>query len=164
VRQRLQFVNTTSTPGLHASEILTSHGQDMTLRTTAFYSTISTHRNHNNAAQLGHTHMTIAHTNANTAAATIHNASATAAVAATAPAAATAAAAGTDATATTANASVFANVAAKAYATANANAAANNDAASAPPPPSTPPMMQATTQTQQPRLPPLSPLPQSVPP
>ncbi len=153
------IINTTSTPGLDASEILTSQGQDMTLRTTAFYSTISTHRNHNNAAQLGHTHTTIDHTNADAAAAAIYDASTTAAVAATAPAAATAAAAGTDAAAGTANASIFANVAAKANAAANANAATTGDAASAPPPPPTPPTMQATMQMQQPRPPPLSPLP-----
>jgi hypothetical protein len=148
-----------STPGLHASEILTSQGQDMMLRTTAFYSTIPTHRNHNNAAQLGHTHTTIAHTNADAAAVVIYNSSTTAAVAATAPAAATPAAAGTDAATTTANASVFANIAAKANAAANANAATTGDAASAPPPLPMPPTMQATTQTQQPQPPPLSPLP-----
>jgi hypothetical protein len=146
------------------SENLTSQGQDMMLRTTAFYSTISTHRNHNNAAQLGHTHTTIAHTNADTTAATIYDASATAAVAATDPAAATAAAAGTDAAAATTNASVFANIAAKANAAANTNAATTGDALSVPPPPPMPPIMQATTQMQQPRLLPLSPLPQSVPP
>jgi hypothetical protein len=138
---------------------LTSQCQDMMLRTTAFYSTISTHRNYNNAAQHGHTHSTIAHTNANTAAAAIYDASATAAVAATAPAAATAAATGTDATATTANASVVANVAAKANAAANANAATTADAASAPPPPQMLLTTKATMQTQQPWLPPLSPLP-----
>jgi hypothetical protein len=136
----------------------------MTLRTTAFYSTISTHKNHNNAAQLGHTHTTIAHTNANAAAATVYNASATPAVAATAPAAATAAAAGTDAAAATVNASVFANVAAKANAAANANAATTANAASAPTPPPMPLTMQATTKMQQPRLPTLSLLPPSVPP
>jgi hypothetical protein len=144
---------------VHASEILTSQRQDMMLRTIAFYSTISTHRNHNNAAQLGHTHTTIAHTNANAAAAAIYNASATPAIAATAPAAATAAAAGTDAAAATSNASLFANVAAKANAAANANAATTANASSAPLLLPTPPTMQATTQTQQPRLPPLSPLP-----
>jgi hypothetical protein len=159
VHQRLLFVNTTSTPGLHASEILTSQGQDMMLRTTAFYSTISTHRNHNNAAQLNHTYTTIAHTNADAAAATIYDASATATIAATAPTAATATAAGTDTAATTANASVFANVTAKANAAANANAANTTNAASAPPAPPTPPTMQDTTQMQQPRPLPLSPLP-----
>jgi hypothetical protein len=113
----------------------------MTLRTTSFYSTISTHRNHDNAAQLGHTHKTIAHTIPDTAAAAIYDASTTAAVAATAPAAATAAAAGTDATAATANTSIFANVAAKANAAANANAATTADAASAPLPPSQQPII-----------------------
>jgi hypothetical protein len=131
----------------------------MMLRTTAFYSTISTHRNHNNAAQLGHTHKTIAHTNANAAAVAIYNASATTAIVATAPATATAAAAGTDFAAATANASVFANVAAKANVAANANATTTANAASVPPPLPMPPTMQATTQTQQPWPPPLSPLP-----
>jgi hypothetical protein len=144
---------------VHASEILTSQCQDMTLRTIAFYSTISTHRNHNNAAQLGHTHTTIAHTNADAAAATIYDASATAAVTATAPAAATTAAAGTDAAATTANASIFANSAAKTNAAANANAATTANPTSAPLPPPKPPTTQATTQMQQPQLLPLSPLP-----
>jgi hypothetical protein len=96
---------------------------------------------------------TIAQTNANGATATIYSVSTTAAIAATTPAAATAAATGTDAAAATANTSIFANVAAK------ANAATTANAASAPPPLPTPPMTQATTQTQQPRLPPLSPLP-----
>jgi hypothetical protein len=141
-----------STPRPHPvfmrQKISTSQGQDMTLRTTAFYSTVSTHRNHNNAAQLGHTHTTIAHTNANAAVTAIYDASATAAVAATTPAAATAAAASTDAVAATANASVFANVAAKSNAAANANAATTANAASAPLPPPTPLMMQATTQMQ----------------
>ncbi len=136
----------------------------MRLRTIAFYSTISTDQNHNNAAQLSHTHMTIAHTNADAAAAAIYDASAPAAVAATAPAAATTAAAGTDAAPATASASVFANVAAKANAAANANAATTTNAVSAPPPPPTPLRMQATMQTQQPWPPPLSSLPRSVPP
>ncbi len=131
----------------------------MMLRTTAFYSTISTHRNHNNAAQLGHTHTTIAQTNADAAAAAIYDASATAAVAATTPAAATAATASIHAATATANASSFANVAAKANATANANAVITANAASAPPPLPTPPRTQATMQTQQLRPPPLSPLP-----
>jgi hypothetical protein len=148
-----------STLALHASEILTFQGQDMTPRTTAFYSTISTHRYHNNAAQLGHTHMTIVHTNANAATAAIYDASATAAVAAPAPAAATTAAAGTDTAAATANASVFANVAAKANATANANAATIANATSALPLPPMPPTMQATMQMQQPWPLPLSTLP-----
>jgi hypothetical protein len=155
-----------STPPPHPvfmrQNFLTSQGQDMMLRTTAFYSTISTHRNHNNAAQLGHTYTTIAHTNADPAAAAIYDASATAAVAATAPTAATAAAAGTGAAATTANASIFTNVTAKANTAANANAATTGDAALAPPPPPMPPMTQVTMQTQQPRLPPLSLLPRSV--
>jgi hypothetical protein len=131
----------------------------MTLRTTAFYSTISTHRNHNNAAQLGHTHTTIAHTNVDAAAATIYDSSATTAVAATAPAAATTTVASTDTATVTANASIFANVAAKANAAANANAATTGDAALAPPPLPMPPTTQVTMQMQQPWPPPLSLLP-----
>jgi hypothetical protein len=149
---------------IHASEILTPQCQDMTLRTISFYSTISTHRNHNNKEQLSHTHMTIAHTNADAATTAIYDASATAAVAATTSVAATAAAAGTDTAAATANASVFINVTAKANAAANANVATTANAASVSPPPPMLPTMQATMQTQQPWPSPLSPLPQSVPP